>query len=279
MLLRPSTPQDASAFAATAKDRRPGTVASFLKCGGGAGTTALAVQGACTIAAETNMKQADLCVMDFDIQFGAVGLHLDIDHSTALPDLIGAGDRLDGTMLRGMMARHRTGFDVLPGPATLLPHDMIEPAAIERVLAVARAEYRGVLLDLPQAWTAWTRAALACSDRIALVLQFSVPSLRHAQRQLLILHEEGLDDIPVVVVANRVTSGLFTSGDISRAEAEAALERRIDHIIPADAAAMAACINTGLPLIEVKGGRGLARRMAEIIEIILADKTALTDKK
>lgn len=270
MLLRPSTPQDASSFGAD-KDRNPGNVASFLKCGGGAGTTSLAVQAACAIAAGSRGgPEAELCVMDFDIQFGAVGLHLDIEHPTALPDLIGAGGRLDGTMLRGMMARHRTGFDVLPGPATLQPYDLIEPTEIERILAVARAEYRGVLLDLPQAWTAWTRAALACSDRIALVLQFSVPSIRHAQRQLQTLNEEGLSEIPLMVVANRVASGLFASGDISRAEAEAALERRIDHIIPADAAAMAACVNTGLPLFEVKGGRKLARRMAEIVESILA---------
>lgn len=269
MLLRPSTPKDATGLADQAKDRRPGTVASFLKCGGASGTTSLAIQSACAVAAKERRPRAELCVMDFDIQFGAIGLHLDLDHPTALPDVIAAGDRLDGTMLRGMMAHHRTGIDVLPGPMTLQPYDLIEPESIQRLLAVARSEYRGILLDLPQTWTAWTRAALACSDRIALVLQFSVPSIRHAQRQLLTLDEEGLGHIPLIVVANRVADGLFASGDISRKEAEAALERPVDHVIPTYPAAMATSINTGMPLIEVKGGAKLARRMAEVLGNIL----------
>lgn len=250
-----------------------GAVVSFLKSGGGAGATALAVQSACALPKVRNAKpspQADIALLDFDIQFGAVNLHLDLPQQASLIDLVAAGDRLDPTMLRGLMHHHRSGIDVLPAPRTLQPYDSITPEDVGQVVAMARRTYRSVLVDLPQAWTGWTRAALAASDRAVLVLQLTVPSIRQARRQIDTLAEEGLGSLPLTLVANAVAKGFFApESGIGTKEAERALGRAIDHVVQADAA-MQQAVNLGVPLMEVKGGDKLARRMAAVVDAVLA---------
>lgn len=244
-----------------------GFALSFLRACGGVGATTLAVQSSLALAARNKAKPS-VCLLDFDLQFGSTALHLDLPQKTSMLDLLAAGERLDGSMLRGAVARHRSGLDLLPAPVLVQPLDTITPEASIRLVEAARHEYDHVLIDLPPVWTGWSRAVLAASDGIALVLDLTVPAVRHARRQIETLADEHLDHIPLTIIANRVATGLFARG-IGVKEAEKALGRRFDLAVPFDPKIPEA-VNVGRPLAEIGGGRRTVNAIANLLSHALA---------
>ena len=243
-----------------------GLVVSFITSGGGVGATSLIVQGACALARRKGTER--LCVLDFDIQFGCASLFLDAEPRSTVMDLIQAPERLDGTLLRGAMVRAHGGFDLLGAPATVFPIDTIDPAAIIATVSTASREYAHTLVDLPLLWAHWTHAVLRASNAIVLIVQLNVPSLRQGRRQLDMLRQEELDDVPVVVVANRVAGGFFSRGGVSLKAAEKALGRKVDYVVP-ESPAIKAAGEAGLPVNEVSGGRGIEKKLVQIMEAII----------
>lgn len=247
-----------------------GAVIAFLKAGGGVGATSLAVQAACQLAAAgarekaATKADASVCLLDFDLQFGAAALHLDIDHSASLIELPDLSRRFDSTLLRSAVAHHAGGVDLLPAPASVHPLDMVTPETACALVQVAAQEYRHTLIDLPQAWTGWTRAVLAETGAIVLVLRPDVPSIRQARRQLETLAAEGCGDIPLMAVANRCAFGPF-GGGVTLKEAARALGRPIGHAIPRADGAFGEAADAGVPLAGVRGGRGPAKRIGRMI--------------
>lgn len=252
-----------------------GTVIAFLKSGGGVGATSLAVNAACVLAGGGHgQTEADTCLLDLDIQFGAAALYLDVTHATSLPDLTQNAGRLDRTLLRSAMAHHRCGLDLLPAPAEPHPLELVTPEAAATLVRAAALDYRHVILDLPSCWTAWTRAVLAETSALVLVLRPDVPSIRQARRQLETLASEGCGDIPLTVVANFCATGPFGQDGVDLQEAARALGRPIAHTFPRADRPFALAANEGLPLAEVKGGRRLVKRMARMVHAIAAAAAA-----
>jgi pilus assembly protein CpaE len=246
-------------------DRHRGPVISFIKSGGGVGATSLAVQGAAAIGREKNAPQ--LCVLDFDIQFGAAALLTDTEQRVSVIDLARDLKRLDGALLRGAMVRPHQRFDLLAAPSSIFPIGDLDVDAVATILEVARREYSQVMVDLPILWSDWVLATLANSDVIVLVVQLTVPSLRQAKHQIEMLQSEHLDHIPLVVVANRTATGFFGSKDIPLRNAAKALGHEIDHSIPDDPA-MRLAADTGRPLNEVRAGSSLEKKIRLMVHAI-----------
>jgi len=268
-----------------------GRVICFFSACGGMGATTLAVQSACALGARTKKSdkkdsksdkadkndKSNVCVLDLDVQLGSAALYLDLPSKSSVMDLHAAIGRVDGSMLRTAMAHHRCGVDVLAAPAHVQPLEDLSPEGIMRLLLIARREYREIMVDLPPVWTRWTRALIRGSDALVLILQPSVPAVRQAKRQLDTLLEEGLEDVPVTVVMNRVEQqSLFrrSLNEVTLADAAAALGRQINYTVPNDYASMIQAINQGLPLFEVTGGQAIAKRVSENIDGILAQVDA-----
>ena len=239
-----------------------GALVSVIRAGGGAGGTTIATQAACA-ATKAGWTEGQVCLIDFDLQFGSAAFHLGLPQRTHLLDLIEAGERLDGSMLKTTMARHPSGVDVLAAPPGIHPLDALTPELATQLLSEARRHYRLTVVDLPLAWTAGSRAALVESDRILLVAQPTMPSLRHARRQIETLQEEGLDHIPLWVVANKVPSGLFADG-LNMRDMASALGRRIDHSIPAESRLQEAA-NLGKTLSDL-GATRTVKRLAALLD-------------
>lgn len=251
-----------------------GKIICFLGAGGGMGTTSLAVQSACALA--DDKSKASVGLIDFDIQTGNVALYLDLQSKSSVVDLNERLDRLDGSMLRTIMAHHRSGVDVLGAPGDFASLDAITPEGAARLLYVAKREYRHIILDLPRVWTRWTRTILGSADAIVLVLQPSVPAVRQARREMDMLAADGLDTIPLSLVLNRQPTGLLRRGRsaVALQDAAKALGRDIAYAVPNDYRSMLTAINTGVPLAQVKGGRKIAKRISAMIRRISAEVDA-----
>ena len=234
-----------------------GRVVSFVRAVGGAGATALACQTGCLWAANQST-----CLIDFDVQFGAVALYLDMHPPLGLLDLIEAQGRLDHTLFSTIAARHASGLQIIAAPHDIAPLEALTPAFVAQVLTLAAATFEVVLVDLPAAWTPWSLAALAHSDAVVLVTNLSVPGLRQARRQLDLIEANAVA-APLRIVLNRVPKKLFRTIDL--ADSERVLHRKVDFTVADDAATMNSAVDQGRTIAQVRGKSVLEKDLGVLI--------------
>jgi len=239
-----------SQLATSQAAERQGSVIAFLKAGGGAGASTLAVQSACLLASRNKSERGRVCLLDLDLQFGTGALYLDLDNRVGLANLLESPERLDPELLHSVMGQHECGLDLLAAPRDIIALDALTPAVVEQCLKLARSEYGTVFLDLPEAWTSWSYKAIQGSDLVILVLQLTVAGVRQARRQIDTMRAHGLEDVPVKVALNRYEKSWGKSVDLK--DAEKALRCKFDYFIANDYKTVSEALNQGVALSEIK---------------------------
>ena len=241
-------------------------VFSYIKPVGGMGATMLAVQSAYCLAA-MGTKESQVCLLDLDLQFGNAAVYQDLQCKFSIMDVVLSPGDLDGAFLRGVMAHHNSGIDVLTAPLTIEPLDALTPDLVARLLDVAAEEYDYVLIDMPQALTDWTQVVLDRSDVVFLVTQLTVAAIRQSRRLLEIMREKGIDEAHTAIVVNRFESRW--SREVTVKEAEKALGRQIDYFVPNDYKTVNAALNEGVRLSEIKRGSKVEKRIDALFKSVL----------
>jgi pilus assembly protein CpaE len=244
--------------------RGAGDVVVVLKAGGGVGATALAVQTAAMLATR---GIGDVCLADLDLQFGAAALYLDLPDSATVADVISAGGALEQTPFAHALPTHRSGLRVLAAPHDVTPLEAVSTSQADALIKGLRRDFALTVVDLPSIWTAWTNQVLHSAHRIVLVTHLSVPHIQLVKRQLRVLAAQGLDDRPLTLVCNALSSEQQAS--VSVKAAERAIEQPFQIVIPEDRRTMFAAINQGVQLSSVSRGTKLERAVG-----LLADKVA-----
>ena len=233
---------------------------TVIKSEGGVGATALRGQLATRFAAEERTRGREACLIDLDLQFGDAAFQLGLQPSLTLSDLVAAGTRLDGELLRATATAHPSGLQVVAAPIEIQPLDSLSSDHLMTLISVAKAEYGTVFVDLPANWTNWSLSLLARADLILMVTQLSVPSLNRARRQLDLLRSQGLGDIELKLILNRFEKKLFDR--LSAKDVERVLGRAPDFTIANDYQTVTEAIERGVPLAEIRRKGPLARDLA-----------------
>lgn len=245
-------------------------VITFIKGGGGVGATTLAVQSGCALRDQIRKEEdSDVCLIDFDVQFGNAALYLDLNPKSGLVDLVDSADRMDATLLRSVMTSHESGLDVLAAPPRIMPLDIITPNFATHCLKLARSEYRHVIVELPHAWTPWTGSVLDKSDRIILVTQLTVPCIQQARRQIDTLEGEGLVDDRLRIVLNRFDKTWSARRRLK--EAQRGLRREISYHVSNDFKTVSEAANEGVALHEVGARTKVQKDIASMIAAIASE--------
>ena len=230
---------------------------TVIKSVGGVGATALLSQLAIRFAANETSAGREACLIDLDVQFGDAAFQLGIKPSLTLADLVDAGSRVDGDLLRATTTQHPSGLNVIAAPAEMMPLEALTSDQIIEIVDIAKREFGTVFLDLPTNWTNWSLSLLARSDVVMLVTEMSVASLHRARRQLELIRQQELDELDVRIIVNRQEKGLFKT--ISPADVRKALGREISYTIANDFPVVRAAIDRGVPIAEVKRKSAVGR--------------------
>ena len=239
-------------------------VVSFLKAGGGAGTTSLIAQ----LAPACASAGARTAAVDLDLQFGNLGFYLDLTDAVSIADLLASGIPLEETPFSTALAKHRSGAQLLAAPKELMPLEAVSPPQVDGLIRGLRQTFGLTLVDLPGAWTAWTNEVLHLSDRIVLVTQLSVPRVNLMKRQIQMLATQGLEDTPTILVCNALSGEQQES--VSLKAAERSLGRPFDVVLPCDVRVMNAAINQGVELASVRRGTKLEKALAQLLAMVRA---------
>ena len=227
-----------------------GKVVSIIKSDGGVGATALLTQLAIRFAEKEAAQNREACLIDLDLQFGDVAFQLGMQPKLSVADLLDAGARLDGDLLRATTSDHASGLKVIAAPKDMMPLEGISNEHVLRIVELATREFGTVFVDLPTNWTNWGLSLVARSDLVILVTELTVAGLHRARRQLNLIQSQDLGDLDVRVVVNRFEKSLART--ISLADASNALGRDVSYTIANDFALVRMAIDRGVPIDELK---------------------------
>ena len=234
-----------------------GRLVSVIKSVGGIGATSLLTQ----LAVRATEKEAgygrEVCLLDLDLQFGNAAFQLGLRPSLTFFELIEAGARLDGELLRATTTLHPSGLKVIAAPKSLMPLDAVSSEQLIEIVEIAKREFGTVFVDLPASWTNWSLSLLAQSDLVLLITELSVSGLYRARRQLDLLREQDLASVDLRIVVNRFEKGLLKT--VKQSDVQSALGRAVSYTIAIEPGVMQPAIERGVPISEIKRNSAVGR--------------------
>jgi pilus assembly protein CpaE len=231
-------------------------IVTVIKSVGGVGATALLGQLAIRFAQHEAVHGREACLIDLDVQFGDVAFQLGLHPKLSLADLLDAGARLDGDLLRATTTEHPSGLKVITAPADMMPLEGVPSDHILKIVELATREFGTVFVDLPSNWTNWSLSLVARSDLALLVTELTVAGVNRGRRQLNLLQSQELGNI-VRVVVNRFDKHMAKT--VRTADVSKALGRDVAFTIANDFPVMRAAIDRGVPITEIKHKTALSK--------------------
>ncbi|MCA9113902.1 MAG: AAA family ATPase [Planctomycetaceae bacterium] len=241
---------------------RSSQVITVAGVGGGVGCTSLAINLACSLAANPNHSVA---VIDLDLALGDADVWLDIIPDYTIQDVAENITRLDYSLLKRSLTRHECGAFLLPRPVQLENATPITADEIRRVIALLRATFTHLVIDVSKNYGALDLAAMDVSDTVLLVTQLDLPCLRNVVRVMQHFdQQDGLSE-KIRVVVNRL--GLEDT-QISLSKALETIGREISWQIPNDYATMVESRNNGVPLCVQAPKARLTRSIEQLAQTL-----------
>jgi len=181
-----------------------GSVVSLIGTKGGVGTTTLAVHLAMYLV-QTHGKKTLL--IDNHAQLGHACVYLGIDGSRHnFHELVRNLSRLDSELLRGYIATHSSGLEVLSSPDTCENHRTTDPEQMSQTLDFLRGEYDYVIVDCPATLDDTNLAVIEGSNLVYLVSTPEIGAVRDLSRFVdsLVQNDENKERLKVII--NRFSS-------------------------------------------------------------------------
>ncbi len=221
--------------------RATGTTLVFFGSKGGAGTTTVAVN--CGVELARLSKKATV-IVDLKSGLGEVSLFLGVRPRYTLLDGIDNLHRLDREFLRELVAKHKSGLEILAGSDQFDRPGAADGGAIEELMRLLARQYEYIVVDAGNQINSCTTAALYAADAMFLIANPDVPSIRNAQRLLDRVRQLGACGERVRVLLNRAAEPY----PIPPKQIEHALGHPIHHTFPSDYKTVSTALNSGVPL-------------------------------
>jgi pilus assembly protein CpaE len=249
---------------------------TFLPAVGGAGVTTLAIQTALVLLGSGQRSRPSTCLVDLNFQHGTCADYLDLEPRLDLKEIEPSPDRLDRQLLEVMLSHHGSGLALIAAPNQPAEMRSFDPDMVTRLLDLVSSHFKYVVIDMPRTWFAWTDSVLLGSNRLFVVSETTVPSLRHA-RQLCAAIRERLGDSPrPQVLINRFEQRMFGAG-LRRSDIMQALGDDFAGFVSNDYRLVREAIDRGVPLQEINAGNKITAQVKKLM-IPQAEKLAEAGK-
>ncbi|WP_095012812.1 pilus assembly protein CpaE [Tsuneonella mangrovi] len=226
---------------------------------GGVGASTLATSLAWMFSEDHKMPTA---LLDLDVHFGTGALALDLEPGRGLTDAIDNPSRIDGLFIERAMIRANENLAILSAEAPINAPLMTDGSAFVQLEEEFRHAFEMTVIDLPRNMLINFPHLLGDVNVVVLTTELTLASARDTIRILSWLKTNAAHAQPVIV-ANKVQSGV---AEISKADFEASIERKIDFMVPFDSKAAANAAKLGQTFADANRSSkasGMIRQLAE----------------
>jgi len=251
---------------------RNGKLLAFFSAKGGSGSTSVVTNVGIELHRLTGKKTL---LVDLDLELGEISSLLGLQPRFHFVDLVRNFHRMDADLLPSYIESHESGVQVLSAPFEPQYGEEVSGEQIARILGFLRKHYDYVLVDTSKSLAPPALAALQTADRIFLVTNVDVPSLRNLKRCLPILDRVTASDADRLrVVVNRFNP----KGFVRIRDLEETLGLDVSWTLSNDYQTVIESISTGQPLV-LQGGSKYAEELKELARDIVDSSHRPAEKK
>lgn len=229
---------------------------------GGVGASMLATSLAWLFSTDQKMPTA---LLDLDIHFGTGALTLDLEPGRGLTDAIDNPSRIDGLFIERAMIRANDNLSILSAEAPINSPLITDGSAFVQLEEEFRHAFEMTVIDLPRNMLINFPHLLADVNVVVVTTEMTLASARDAIRILSWLKSNAPHATPIVV-ANKIQPGL---GEITKADFEASIERKIDFSIPFDQRAAVNAAKLGQTFVDANRATKAASVIRELADSVI----------
>jgi pilus assembly protein CpaE len=251
-----------------------GRVISVIGAKGGVGASTVAHNLSWALAAGLEMATI---IADFDLGFGTAGLDYNQDPPQGVAEAVFAPERVDTTLIDRLLSKCGDNLNLLAAPATLDRLYDFSESSFDSVVDTMRVAAPWIVLDIPHAWTGWTRRMLVGSDEVIVVAGPDLANLRNAKNIVDNIRASRPNDHPPRLVINGV--GMPKRPEISVADFAKTVEMEPFAVIPHDAKLFGAAANNGQMIAEIDAKGRIAEIFADLANEVAGRAEVRTAKR
>ncbi len=235
---------------------------------GGAGTSTIAVNLAIALH---EMLGEEVLLVDGKHLFGHLSLYLNLRTGNSVTDLIAHAGSLDERLIKQVVVEHTSGVNVLPSPNSISEAQGIRPESLFTVLQALQGTFENILVDGGSNLNENTVTYMDSSDKILLVLNPDLASMRDARQFLEVATTLSYPKNKILLILNQAGR----KADIKSAEIEDILKVSIFGTIPADENTPLTCLNEGVPILVKKPRHPICRSIRKIAKDLIKMREGL----
>lgn len=174
---------------------------SVIGTTGGVGTSTVALNLAALMS-----KDENTLLVDLDLQSASLSGYLDQEPRYTILDAANSVGELDATALSGYVCATKPGVNLLASPGALILPEQFDNASIAQLYQLISQSYSRVVVDVPRLLNHVSIEALSVSQRIIVVVEPSIASLRDATRlHSVLVNDLELSESQIMFLLNRVS--------------------------------------------------------------------------
>lgn len=251
-----------------------GRTVAFVGARGGVGSSTVSHNVAWAVARSLAL---DTVIVDLDLAFGTAGLDFNQDPPQGIGDIVFAPDRIDNALVDRLLSKCTDHLSLLAAPSTLERTYDFDEDAFDGVIDILRTNVPMIVLDIPHAWSAWSRRVAMAADEIIIVATPDLASLRNAKNMVDSYRLSRQNDTAPRLVLNMV--GVPKRPEIKIADFAKALESEPIDIIPFDPPIFGTAANNGQMIAETAAASKPAEMFLTIAQIVTGRTEARRAKR
>jgi len=257
----------AQAIFASPKNHDPSAVKRHISTAvvgtrGGVGASTIATSLAWLFSSDHKLPTA---LLDLDVHFGTGALTLDLEPGRGLTDAIDNPSRIDGLFLERAMIRANDNLAILSAEAPINSPLMTDGSAFIQLEEEFRQAFEMTMIDMPRNMLINFPHLLVDVNVVILATELTLAGARDAIRLLSWLKVNAGHARPIIV-ANKVQPG---ANEISKADFEASIERKIDFMVPYDIKAASNAAKLGQTFIGANSSSKAGIMLRDIGQMVM----------
>lgn len=229
---------------------------------GGVGASTLATSLAWLFSEN---HKAPTALLDLDVHFGTGALALDLEPGRGLTDAIDNPSRIDPLFIERAMVRANDNLSILSAEAPIGQPLMTDGSAFVQLEDEFRQAFAMTVIDLPRNMLINFPQLLADVNIVLLTCEFTLASARDTIRILSWLKTNAAHAHPMIIVNKAQPS----FAEISKADFEASIERKVDFVIPYDVKAASNAAKLGQVFVDANRASKATAAIRQVAERVM----------
>jgi pilus assembly protein CpaE len=225
---------------------------------GGIGKSVLSANLAVALAMETGARVA---LVDLDLQFGDVGVLLNLDHSRSITDLTDAPGHVDPEFVQDVLASGPEGVKVLLAPISPELADLVTAEHLRAIVDELRRSFDFIVVDTASHLTELNLEMIEQASKVIVMSALTIPAIKDTKLTLKVLDSLSVDPERVLLLLNRSDA----HSDFNKEAVEQNLRFPISLQLPHDPKIVAASVNRGAPFVSTNPEVEISRAVRELV--------------